>query len=673
MQSLGWYRRRLLAMSPAELAWRLRGKVRDGVDRCLRARRQTWANRVDLLGDGQEPGLRPKVVGLHLPTGDDLSALGSVGQRWHDTLIARADRICENRITLFDLEEHPLGEPINWNREYKADKTIPLRYADDLDYRDHAECGDCKFAWELSRFQHLVALGRAYRLTGHTRYAVAGLAQIDSWLVQCPYGLGMQWRSPLELGIRLINWVWGLELIRPSGAIPHSFWRRLLPVVDLHVRDLARKYSRFSSANNHLIGEAAGVFIASSYFTDLPGACRQAQQSRDILIGEILNQTYADGCTREQALGYHLFVLQFLVIAGLAARGLGEDFPATFWNRLERMFEFLHALCEGGDEVPQFGDCDDGYVLDLSTRAPTPQELLAVGAVLFNRPDFKVCAHRFSEPAFWLLGPGAQRHYEALEAHDVTPRIRSRACAESGYYLLQSGSREDGDLLSVLFDCGELGFGAIAAHGHADALSITLRSRGREMLVDPGTYDYFTYPAWRDYFRSTRAHNTITVDDRDQSEMLGPFLWGHRASTRRITWQPVDTGGSVSAEHDGYARFPANVIHRRTVTLDGARRRLVVQDELTGEGRHQATIYFHLAPDCTVTAEPQQRYRASWNHGTLTLSFPDNWHIDLIHGSEDPIFGWVSRAYHRKEPATTVIGRAHWEGTLRSEVLLEVS
>ncbi|NLX21146.1 MAG: hypothetical protein GXY55_05660 [Phycisphaerae bacterium] len=659
-------------MSPSEVAWRLRVKARSACDRCLRGTREAWAKRVDLLSGNNAPQVHPAAVSPHLPGQDNLAALGSLGEQWRARLVARADRICENRITLFDLEDHFLGKQIDWNREYKAGKQIPLLFASDLDYRDYAVCGDCKFAWELSRFQHVTALGRAYRLTGRSRYAATAVAQIEDWLTQCPFGLGMQWRSPLELSIRLINWVWGLELIRGSGLISPAFWRKLLPVVELHVREISRNYSRFSSANNHLIGEAAGVFLATGYFRGSDQASREHQKSHGILISEILSQTHEDGCTREQAFGYHLFVLQFFVIAGLAAREMNEDFPSPFWDRLERMFDFLHTLCEGGDELPQFGDCDDGYVLDLSDRAPRPQELMAVGAVLFKRPDFKLSANGFSEPAFWLLGPQAFDRFEDLDTGSICPHILSRACADSGYYLLQSGNRQHGDDLSVVFDCGDLGLGPIAAHGHADALSFTVRSRGKELLVDPGTYDYFSHGQWRDYFRSTQAHNTIVVDGADQSEMLGPFLWGKRASSRCLLWHPVDNGGSVSGEHDGYARLPGRVMHRRTISLDGSIRRITVEDSLTGDGPHQATISFHLAPGCTVFSPATGQYVARWQHNTLSLSFSDVWAVSVVQGSEHPILGWVSRAYHQKCAAPTVIGQADWTGALSSRVVIDL-
>ncbi|MBM4258475.1 MAG: hypothetical protein FJ147_21580 [Deltaproteobacteria bacterium] len=135
--------------------------------------------------------------------------------------------------------------------------------------------------------------------------------------------------------------------------------------------------------------------------------------------------------------------------------------------------------------------------------------------------------------------------------------------------------------LSLLFDCGNLGSQSIAAHGHADALSFTLRAFGQHIFVDPGTYDYFRYPDWRDYFRSTCAHNTLMVDARDQSEMLGPFLWGRRAEARCVSWEPRPNGGRVIGEHDGYAQLADPVIHRRCVDFDGELKTLTVTDSLS--------------------------------------------------------------------------------------------
>ena len=100
--------------------------------------------------------------------------------------------------------------------------------------------------------------------------------------------------------------------------------------------------------------------------------------------------------------------------------------------------------------------------------------------------------------------------------------------SESGYYLMGSAF-DTPDEVRLLVDAGPLGYLSIAAHGHADALSFVLNVGDREILVDPGTYAYHTDPAWRRYFRSTRAHNTVGVDEQDQSVQAGNFMWTDHA------------------------------------------------------------------------------------------------------------------------------------------------
>lgn len=662
MQKPDWYYRRLKAMSADEIAWRVRSSLRDRTDRLFVSRRQQWREpSVFLNGHGRsdEPGFRVcemAVEEIAARTGN-----GPVERGRYASLLAKAEKILGHRLSFFDLTDVHLGDPIVWNRDHKRGQDTPMVFCPALDYRDVDAAGDCKFVWEPNRHHQLVVLGRAYRASGDIRFAEAIAEQLDSWLQQNPYGVGMNWRSGLELGIRLINWVWALDLIAESQAIGPELHQRLMDSISRHIWEIDRKYSRGSSANNHLIGEAAGVFVATSYFRNLKHAATWRQRSGEILNREIVNQTYPDGGTQEQAIGYHLFVVQFFVAAGLASRATGQEFPQPYWSRLEKMFEFLAVLSEGGENLPQFGDGDDGYVLDLGSHARSVREWLAVGAALFGRADFKAQAGECSEPVEWLLGKSGCERFEAIdEPRDRT--ICSSAFSDTGYYLLQHGKMHSPGRISVVFDCGPLGMGALAAHGHADALSFTLRAFGVDVLVDPGTYDYFSYPAWRQYFRSTRAHNTVVVDGRDQSEMLGLFLWGRRAEARCLRWEPTETGGKMAGEHDGYASLPDPVTHRRTLELDGPGRTLHICDEIVAKARHVVEVYFHFAEHCVVKPAGPNRYVVDAGLGTVEIELDSRLAVESFCGSEYPICGWVSRGYHHKQSAPTLIGRCTCEG-----------
>jgi hypothetical protein len=528
--------------------------------------------------------------------------------------------------------------------------------------------GDAKLVWEPSRHHQLVVLARAYRATGRAEYAAAVCEQLESWLDQSPFGFGMNWRSPLELAIRLINWVWAIDLLAGSDAMTAALSERLLHAIRLHVWEIARKYSRGSSANNHLIGEAAGVFIATSYFQQLPGAPGLRTEAQEILAREILAQTYPSGATREQAFGYHLFVLQFFMYAGLVARWSGRDFEKQYWQRFEKMLDFAGAMAEGGP-APAFGDADDGYVLDLGNDVRDVRALGAVGALLLGRADDGAPVETVSwlSAGAWAAPPAPGHHRRPADR-----RLASCAFDDAGYYLLQWGSLDERDRVSVLFDCGELGFTALAAHGHADALSFTLRAFGDDVFVDPGTYDYFTYPEWREYFRSTRAHNTMVVDGENQSVLLGSFLWGQRASARCTAWEPRTDGGAVAGEHDGYRRLSDPVTCRRRLDLSRTSRSLIVDDEIVAAAPHRITLCFHLSERCDAR-EDGRIVHIDFGAGHATLELDERLAIRMVKGGGVEEGGWRSAGYHRKAPAWTILasGESRSTTTFRSVIRIE--
>ncbi len=650
-------------MSTAEVAWRAASELRDLVDRGRLG--MGWRPRFQVAeAQGSPEAFRPRLA--EMPLGEWLSAEeGTPEAPWRSLLVERAGRAAAHRLSFFNLEDLDLGDPIDWNRDHAAAKPTPLGFAPGIDYRDYRVAGDAKRVWEPNRHQHLVVLGRAYRATGDARFARAVAGQLESWLEQCPFGRGMNWRSPLELAVRLINWAWARDLISDAGVLDRRLVQRWTESAALHLWEISRKYSRGSSANNHLIGEAAGVFIGASCFRELEASEGWRRESREILCREILRQSFPDGGGREQALGYQLFVLQFLLLAGLVARRAGGDMPAAYWERLERMLEFLAVLAEAGPP-PFFGDADEGYVLDLGQGPRDPRGLLAVGAVLFGRPDFKARAGGPTETARWLLGAGSRCAFEELAGTPGPQPLLSKALTASGYYLLQCGHAGSPEAISLFFDCAALGLEPLAAHGHADALSVTLRAFGREVLVDPGTYDYFTYPAWRDYFRSTRAHNTLEIDGLDQSEMMGPFMWGARAGARCLEWGPRPGGGRVVGEHDGYGRLADPVVHRRSLELDGGSRTILIEDEVVAQGEHEARLRFHFAEDCRVRALAGNAYEVLVGDvGLLRLELDAALEVVVLEGSEHPIAGWVSRGYHHKRATATLVGRLCRRGPFR--------
>ncbi|MEM9172432.1 MAG: alginate lyase family protein [Pseudomonadota bacterium] len=649
MQSLSWYLRRLRAMSAAEIVARLGHAASDVVDR-VRFSKGWYPDAQSLGGPASMADFKPGHTFFNTQTLEDFFQRNAAAKH---QLLREAEHVAAHRLSFFDLEQQFLGDPIDWQRDHSGDKRGPMRLIQDTNYRDFDVFGDCKLVWEPSRHHHLVTLARAWHVSRDAQFANAAADQFDSWISANRFGYGMNWRSPLELGIRIINWVAALDLLKDSDAIEPALWQRIYHNAYLHVWEISRKYSPGSSANNHLVGELAGVFVACSYFRDFPAAQALREDALRRLEAWVADFAYDDGCTPEQAIGYQFFVLQFLLIVMHCGEATGLSVSDTYKARLESMYSFPAKLAQGGP-LPMFGDQDDGYVLNLGNDQYDIDAVLAMGACALQSQTLARYVNRQTESCCWLFGSTKQAIL--AERDSASAELKSQTFDDSGYCLLQHGTAGASDALSVLFDCGPLGLGSLAAHGHADALSIAVRVGGHALLIDPGTYDYYTFKPWRHYFRTTAAHNTLCVDDTDQSEIQGPFLWGQRAECVRTAWRTEADYTEVAATHDGYQKLSDPVMHTRKVTLQHAARELQLVDTIDARQTHTLDLYFHCAPDCEVDIEGIT-VNLRLHGDTHQLILPSESIVETWRGSEDPIAGWHSPRYHIKEPATTIRAR----------------
>ncbi|MBC8027910.1 MAG: alginate lyase family protein [Steroidobacteraceae bacterium] len=654
MQQAGWYLKRLRRMSGAEVAYRMAQKMRRVSEQFV-----------------------PMDVPAREEFAQDFRFLPPFVALSPDAVIAAADRVLAGRYSFFDLEDCELGDPPQWNRDPLTQRVADTRRASSIDYRDERIVGNIKYLWEANRHLHLPTLAQAYSLTGDARYGLGIQRHIDSWIEQCPTGRGPNWCSALELGIRLINWSITWQLIggtrsrlfaSEDGA---AFRDRWLKSVFAQTRMIAGNLSRFSSANNHLIGEATGVYIAASTWPLWNEMRIWGETCRGILEEQCIRQNAPDGGNREQAFAYQTFVLDFLILSGLTARAHHEDFSPVYWRRLEVMIDFLASLTDVAGRLPMIGDADDGYVVKL---APEPgfsahASLIATGAVLFDRPDLAAKAGAADGKTVTLLGVQAVRRLAQMKERGRAGFKPRRQFTESGYYLLGTAF-DTPDEVRLLVDAGPLGYLSIAAHGHADALSFSLSVGDREILVDPGTYAYHTEPAWRRYFRSTRAHNTVGIDGLDQSVQAGNFMWTDHATARCIEF---DAGSDVQrfvGEHDGYARLEDPLVHRREIVFDAANQTIEIVDVLRCESGHAAVRAWQIAEDCQVEKHGEGLRITTGRTEVLMEPLEPLERVEIHRGGTADQGGWISRRFGLKVPGTTVLWHSRVTGatTLRTRV-----
>lgn len=591
-----------------------------------------------------------------------------------------ADRIAAGKFDFFSLQNLDLGSPPNWNRDPKTSIEAPLSFGKMLDYRNTRQVGDIKYLWEPNRHMHLVTLAQAYALSRDQRYFQVIRRHLEHWFDTCPYGQGVNWASSLELGIRLINWSLTWQLLGGAHAPVFEsnegtvFRQRWLDSIYQHAEFIRGHFSRYSSANNHLIGEASGLFVAATTWPHWSQAAVWRDEGQAILEREAIRQNTDDGVNREQAVSYQQHVIDLLLLPLLIAQANGIDFSGAYKSAIEKMLEFLASIMDVGGHVPMIGDSDDGLAVKLAQGSDDCRyrSVLATGAILFQRSDFWQKAVKLDDKTRWLLGDKAEHPIKDTTHNRPLP---TRQAFHKGGYFILGCDFEGPNEIRLLVDAGPLGYEQIAAHGHADALSFTLSVGGDEFLIDPGTYAYHTQGLWREYFRGTSAHNTLRVDGQDQSVQGGNFMWLKKAEAICSHWESSKSADLFEGWHDGYRRLSDSVTHLRRIRLDKLTRKITIEDQLTMNEEHIIELFFHFNEHCRIKRGTDS-YTIEHGKNRLKLILPEplgNARHQLVSGDIDPVMGWVSRRFDDKEPSPSIVWSTRLRGNsiLRSEILID--
>lgn len=593
-----------------------------------------------------------------------------------DPYLQAADRIISGDFWVFSRHFEHLGFPPRWNKDPLTGIESPLRFGKTLNYRDEKLVGNIKYLWEPNRHLELVTLAQAWYLSAESKYAEACRVLLDSWFEQCPYPLGPNWTSSLEHAVRLVNWSFAWHLLGGENSLLFqsqdglAFRSRWLDMIYRHCHFIAGHFSKYSSANNHLLGEYMGLLVGAVTWPIWEQSVAWRDSAFKGFEAEALRQNAPDGVNREQATWYHHEVADMMLICGLVGQSNGIEFSSEYWSRLEAMFDFIASIMDVGGNVPMIGDSDDALMVRFSPKEGfNPYlSLIATGAVLFGRSDFKSRAGKFDDKSRWLLGDeGAARFAKTLEISGGALPQR-RAFADGGYYVLGGawGSKKE---VRLVADVGPLGYLSIAAHGHADALAFSLSVGGQEILVDPGTYAYHTQKEWRNYFRGTSAHNTVRIDGLDQSVIGGNFMWLKHADIKLEAWEPGEQRDRLAASHDGYLRLADPVLHHREIVFDKAAENVCVRDTLQCKGRHQVEIYWHCHEDTEVSIEDGGVKIVRGLHYIMLCLSDQRFSVRLAKGEDQPPLGWVSRRFDYKIPSTSIV----WSGEVEGLSVLETS
>jgi hypothetical protein len=631
-------------MSPGEVTWRTRDHA---LQLAWRTRHRAYRPAIG------RPAAFP--AALPVPVADVVPAPAAAA------LLREADEVLDGRLDVLGVQRDDLVDPDWFRCPLTGVRSDPTTYAFRVNHRSESEVGNVKGVWELSRMGHVTLLAAAWAVSGRAAYAERAAAHLRSWWAANPFLTGVHWTTGIEVGLRLIAWTWTRRLLHDWPGVPALFDANEQAHSQLawHQAYLSMFRSRGSSANNHVVAEAAGLLVASCAFPWFDDTDRWRREATAVLERELLLNTHRCGLDREQASEYHGFVGMLGLLAAVEAEAAGHPLASPVWHRLCAMADAAAALVDRTGRPPRQGDGDDGRAVVLDgPQVGSWDALLSTGAAVFGpRPWWPAAPVTAVGPLLAAVLPATPVPVPVARR----PVTRPDHLPGPGVTLLRSAADDPADELWCRCDGGPHGYLSIAGHAHADALSVEVRHAGVDVLADPGTYCYHGEPEWRQYFRSTIAHNTVEIDGRDQSLSGGPFLW-LRHATGRVLSAEVSPDADVvswSAEHDGYRVLDQPAKHRRTVRLHRSGRFLDITDEILSDGEHSLRLAFHLGPTvrCDVhDAVAQLSWDSPSGPARAYLALPAALSWTAHRGDTSPPLGWYAPRFGRRVPTTTLVG-----------------
>ena len=600
--SLEWYWHRLRAMSAGEIALRLRKTFREQCDARIE---HDWSG-VPLESTGAFPKIpEPAAAPAELRV----------------ALRRDADAILAGHWRAFGHLELKVDDPPRWHCDYLVGKDFTTTAsAFSLDHRALPGGADIKLIWELSRWHALTRLAMAAHVLGDEKAGEKCVLWLEDWVKHNPPFRGWNWTSALEAGLRLINFAWMDALLAPHTerwGCDAELDRLCHEILPPHAWFAWRHQSFGSSANNHLIGELAGLIVATARWPALaqwgaPLAELQRRWER-----EVLAQFHEDGGNKEQALNYHLFSWELCWHARAALATAGRAIAPAVDERLRRAAQFYLDVQVPSDPW-DYGDSDNAFVVPLFTdERRAVQEWHA----------WMEQSERSTALEFWW---GAGSRGGGMPSDSPDSRAQGwREYRQSGYEVWRLNE------MTMRLDLSPLGYLKPAAHGHLDVQHLSIWRRGIALVVDAGTGCYFANKEMRTWFASREAHNGAAPSPEWLPRRLGVFLWSKQHDVADFCDHRPKTPSECKVECDWVSSFNdlknrmfrEGCLFRNVTTIQ--HEEILVSDSARAGSEFDKDIHFtvrwQFASGAKLECLGERRYRVRRLGVAMEIEVSEDW------------------------------------------------
>lgn len=430
-----------------------------------------------------------------------------------ENIIQITQNVLDHKIDLLGVGLQNYGFPFKWNKDYRENhewpKDIELLSMGDAAFDivvDKTVSAEIKAPWDLSNMHWIPSLTAAYYFTGDKKYVDIFVADTKDWLKENKPFSGVNWFCPMNIAMRAINLIVGLTAFHP--VLGKDFIEELITSLYLHgVVILAYLESGGTGKrNNHYLTNVVGIHFLAIFFEGTDFAEEWLEFSESELELEAGYHFYNDGVIFEDSSSYHRLSVELLLYSAILGRINKRPFSIEFTERLYRSLNFTKDIMQANNNIPQFGDNDNGRLIQFYGYSTAPvtdhRHILALGGEFFNDDTLRCRGLGTEAEAIWVLG---DFKLDSLVEEDRDMHLK---IYNDGKYYIFRNAETTFVLRNAPINkyCG-------GGHAHCDQLSFTLNYKGNDLFVDPGAYRYSSDFKARNAFRSVNMHNTIQVNN----------------------------------------------------------------------------------------------------------------------------------------------------------------
>ena len=402
---------------------------------------------------------------------------------------------------------------------------------------------------------------------------------VENWIKKNPLGFGDGWH-PYTVSLRLTNWISVYTVFKEQIQLDKNFADMFKESMYLQYRFLQRNLEK-DVLGNHYFENIKALIIGSVFFEDIT----VKEKFKEELIKQLNEQILEDGMHFELSPMYHKIILEDLIKMAYWLKA--DSIYGDLIIYIKKMLNVTYSFEQNFGKTPAFNDSADGISKDYKS-------LLATCNKYFN------------------LEPQSKNSFE-----------------DSGFYFIEDKTKK------IIFDAGNICPSYLPAHGHCDALSFELSLYNNPTIVNSGTYMY-KKGKWRDYFRSTKAHNTVLINDNEQSQCWSSFRVAKRIKKvrrKQFDYKKIRflAGSYISYGGNEHKRYIGNINESKIIVLDYVK---------TGY-KNSVKSYLHFTPGAKIEIQDNK----------ASIIIGDN-AIKVIAIGVNKIYtekGWYSEKFNIKE------------------------